>query len=183
MLVQVKAKGVEGLIPVENPNRVAAKAIKAKNVDVNAQVTLSRRERYAILVPASVRVSVRVSTCVCVCVWGGVGVCVCVCVGGCGCVCVCPHVCVDCVTYREEIEKQRAAESYRKLHEAGKTDEARRDLARLAIIRQQREDAAKRRETDRKGDLSVYSNRHLLPPPLQLKKLQQQGKNELLLCY
>ena len=87
------------------------------------------------------------------------------------------------VAYREEIEKQRAAESYRKLHEAGKTDEARRDLARLAIIRQQREETAKRREADRKGDLSLYSNEHLLPPPLQLKKLQQQRKNELLLCY
>ena len=51
----------------------------------------------------------------------------------------------------EEIEKQRAAESYRRLHEAGKTDEARRDLARLAIIRQQREEAAKKRDAERKG--------------------------------
>ena len=42
---QVKAKGVEGLIPVENPNRVAAKTIKAKDVDVNAAVNLSRKER------------------------------------------------------------------------------------------------------------------------------------------
>lgn len=42
---QVKAKGVEGLIAVENPNRVAAKTIKAKDVDVNATVNLSRRER------------------------------------------------------------------------------------------------------------------------------------------
>ncbi len=98
MLVQVKAKGVEGLIPVENPNRVAAKAIKAKNVDVNAQVTLSRRERYAILVPASVRVSVRVSTCVCVCVGGCGGVCVCV--WGVG-VCVCVHMCVLIVSLIE----------------------------------------------------------------------------------
>ncbi len=97
--------------------------------------------------------------------------------------CVCVSACLLTVAYREEIEKQRAAESYRKLHEAGKTDEARRDLARLAIIRQQREETAKRREADRKGDLSLYSNEHLLPPPLQLKKLQQQRKNELLLCY
>ncbi len=42
---QVKAKGVEGLIPVENPNRVAAKSIKAKDLDVNTKVSLSRRER------------------------------------------------------------------------------------------------------------------------------------------
>lgn len=54
--------------------------------------------------------------------------------------------------HREEVEKQRAAESYRRLHEAGKTDEARNDLARLAIIRQQREEAAKKREVERKGN-------------------------------
>ena len=59
-------------------------------------------------------------------------------------------------TYREEVEKQRAAESYRRLHEAGKTEEAMRDLARLAIIRQQREEAAKKREAERKGEWSVY---------------------------
>ena len=51
---------------------------------------------------------------------------------------------------REELEKQRATQAYRKLHEAGKTDEARRDMARLAIIRQQREEAAKKREVERK---------------------------------
>ncbi len=59
--MQVKAKGVEGLIPVENPNRAAAKAIKAKNLDVNAQVTLSRRERYAILLSVCVCVYLRAS--------------------------------------------------------------------------------------------------------------------------
>lgn len=64
---------------------------------------------------------------------------VCVCVL---CVCVCP---------REEIARQRSAASYRKLHEAGKTDEAQRDLARLAIIRQKREEAAKIKEAELKG--------------------------------
>lgn len=53
---------------------------------------------------------------------------------------------------REEIEKQRAAKAYAKLHEEGKTDEARRDLARLAIIRQQREEAAKKRDEVAKGN-------------------------------
>lgn len=50
---------------------------------------------------------------------------------------------------REEIEKQRAKEHYQKLHAQGKTDEARADLARLAIIRQQREEAAKKREMEK----------------------------------
>ena len=49
---------------------------------------------------------------------------------------------------REEIERQRKEAQYRKLHEAGKTDEARRDLARLAIIRKEREEAAKRRQLE-----------------------------------
>ncbi|KAK0083316.1 hypothetical protein PV325_008998 [Microctonus aethiopoides] len=51
---------------------------------------------------------------------------------------------------REQLEKQRAQAFYQKLHAAGKTDEARADLARLAIIKQQREEAAKRREDEKK---------------------------------
>jgi len=54
---------------------------------------------------------------------------------------------------REELEKQQAKERYEKLHLAGKTDEARADLARLALIRKQREEAAKKREDERKGQL------------------------------
>ena len=37
------------------------------------------------------------------------------------------------------------------MHAAGKTEEARADLARLAIIRKQREEAAKKREEEQKG--------------------------------
>ncbi|ESO02558.1 hypothetical protein HELRODRAFT_161839 [Helobdella robusta] len=51
---------------------------------------------------------------------------------------------------REELEKQQAKERYQKLHEAGKTEEARADLARLALIRKQREEAAKKREEEKK---------------------------------
>ncbi|XP_065174225.1 28 kDa heat- and acid-stable phosphoprotein [Atheta coriaria] len=51
---------------------------------------------------------------------------------------------------REEIEKQRARAHYQKLHAEGKTEEARSDLARLAIIKQQREDAQRRREEEKK---------------------------------
>ncbi|KAL1560293.1 28 kDa heat- and acid-stable phosphoprotein-like [Salvia divinorum] len=50
---------------------------------------------------------------------------------------------------REEIEKQKAHERYMKLQEQGKTDQAKKDLERLALIRQQRADAAKKREEER----------------------------------
>ncbi|XP_051958526.1 pdgfa associated protein 1a [Xyrauchen texanus] len=88
---QPKRKGVEGLIEIENPNRVSQKSKKVTEVDVSAPKELSRRER-------------------------------------------------------EEIEKQKAKERYMKLHLEGKTDQARADLARLAIIKKQREDAAKKRD-------------------------------------
>ncbi|XP_029953884.1 pdgfa associated protein 1a [Salarias fasciatus] len=90
-----KRKGVEGLIQIENPNRVSQKSKKVTELDVSAPRELSRRER-------------------------------------------------------EEIEKQKSKERYMKLHLEGKTEQARADLARLAIIKQQREDAAKKREELRK---------------------------------
>ncbi|KAK2916566.1 hypothetical protein QQF64_025105 [Cirrhinus molitorella] len=52
---------------------------------------------------------------------------------------------------REEIEKQKAKERYMKMHLAGKTDQAKADLARLAIIRKQREEAARKKEEERKA--------------------------------
>lgn len=90
-----KKCGVEGLIEIENPNRVSQKSKKVTEVDVSAPKELSRRER-------------------------------------------------------EEIEKQKSKERYMKLHMEGKTEQARADLARLAIIKKQREDAAKKREELRK---------------------------------
>lgn len=57
----------------------------------------------------------------------------------------------------EEIEKQQAKERYMKLHLEGKTEQARADLARLAIIKKQREEAAKKREELRKGELGSIS--------------------------
>lgn len=44
-LSQPKAKGVEGLIEVSNPNRVTTKNRKATDIDVNAKVELTRKER------------------------------------------------------------------------------------------------------------------------------------------
>uniref|UniRef100_G3NL86 Pdgfa associated protein 1a n=1 Tax=Gasterosteus aculeatus aculeatus TaxID=481459 RepID=G3NL86_GASAC len=90
-----KRSGVEGLIEIENPNRVSQKSKKVAEVDVSAPRELSRRER-------------------------------------------------------EEIEKQKSKERYMKLHLEGKTEQARADLARLAIIKKQREDAAKKRDELRK---------------------------------
>lgn len=71
---------------------------------------------------------------------------------------------------REEIEKQKSKDAYQKvtsltikllnselnndffqLHAEGKTDQAKADLARLAIIKQQRAEAAARREAEKKG--------------------------------
>ncbi|XP_070783206.1 pdgfa associated protein 1a isoform X1 [Enoplosus armatus] len=90
-----KRSGVEGLIEIENPNRVSQKNKKVAEVDVSAPRELSRRER-------------------------------------------------------EEIEKQKSKERYMKLHLEGKTDQAKADLARLAIIKKQREEAAKKRDELRK---------------------------------
>ena len=93
-----KAKGVENLIEVENPNRIQKKTKKLCQLNQSldtAKPELSRKER-------------------------------------------------------EQLEKQRAYANYQKLHAAGKTEEARADLARLAIIKQQREEAAKRREEEKK---------------------------------
>jgi hypothetical protein len=47
---------------------------------------------------------------------------------------------------REALEKQQARERYMKLHEAGKTDEAKADLARLKLIREKREAEAARKQ-------------------------------------
>ena len=52
---------------------------------------------------------------------------------------------------REEIDKAKAKANYQKMHAAGKTDEARADLARLAIIRKQREEAAAKRDAEKKA--------------------------------
>ncbi|KAL0321268.1 UNVERIFIED_CONTAM: heat- and acid-stable phosphoprotein [Sesamum radiatum] len=57
------------------------------------------------------------------------------------------------VLLREEIERQRAHERYMRLQEQGKTEQARKDLDRLALIRQQREEAAKKREEEKAGRL------------------------------
>lgn len=56
------------------------------------------------------------------------------------------------LSIREEIEKQKSKELIRKLQSEGKTEQGRADLARLAIIKKQREEAAKKREAMMKGE-------------------------------
>jgi hypothetical protein len=57
------------------------------------------------------------------------------------------------VSTREAKEKKEAQERYWKLHEAGKTDQAKSDLARLAKIRAEREAAAAKRKAETDGIL------------------------------
>nr|XP_039323795.1 28 kDa heat- and acid-stable phosphoprotein-like [Saimiri boliviensis boliviensis] len=93
---QQKHKGVEGLIDIENPNRVAQTTKKFTQLDLDGPKELSRRER-------------------------------------------------------EEIEKQKVKERYMKMHLAGKTEQAKADLARLAIIWKQQKEAARKKEEERKA--------------------------------
>jgi hypothetical protein len=65
---------------------------------------------------------------------------------------------------REAIAAQQAKERYQKLHEAGKTDEAKADLARLKLIREKREAEAARKQVSSciqifVGDAYLYSGR------------------------
>lgn len=52
---------------------------------------------------------------------------------------------------QEQIEKQKAYAAYMKRHAEGKTAQAKADLARLAIIKQHRAEAAARREAEKKA--------------------------------
>mmetsp|Transcript_6904 Transcript_6904/g.9669 ORF Transcript_6904/g.9669 Transcript_6904/m.9669 type:complete len:235 (-) Transcript_6904:85-789(-) len=49
---------------------------------------------------------------------------------------------------KEELEKQRAADHYRKLHAEGKTDEYKADMERLAAARKRREELAAKQKSD-----------------------------------
>ncbi|XWS18460.1 hypothetical protein CRYUN_Cryun32bG0045400 [Craigia yunnanensis] len=53
------------------------------------------------------------------------------------------------LNYQGVREKQRAHERYMRLQEQGKTEQARKDLERLSLICQQREEAAKNEKRKR----------------------------------
>ncbi|XP_058830603.1 28 kDa heat- and acid-stable phosphoprotein-like [Topomyia yanbarensis] len=52
---------------------------------------------------------------------------------------------------REQLDKQKAHAAYMKRHAEGKTSQAKADLARLAIIKQHRAEAAARRDAEKKA--------------------------------
>merc|ERR1712060_804853 len=104
--------GVQGMIEIENPNRVKQKFKKASELDTPAAGAEGGAKPKAKKEEVKPQLSRR---------------------------------------EREEIEKAKAKANYQKLHAAGKTDEARADLARLAIIRKQREEAAAKRDADKKA--------------------------------
>ncbi|KAE8348025.1 casein kinase substrate phospho protein PP28-domain-containing protein [Aspergillus coremiiformis] len=60
---------------------------------------------------------------------------------------------------REAIEAQYERERYLKLHAEGKTEEARADLARLAIIRERREVERLRKEAEREEKAALAKQR------------------------
>lgn len=57
---------------------------------------------------------------------------------------------------REAVQAQQAKERYQKLHEAGKTDEAKADLARLRLIREKREAEAARKQVSTTPAMCFY---------------------------
>ncbi|KAH9450664.1 hypothetical protein MJO28_009890 [Puccinia striiformis f. sp. tritici] len=63
---------------------------------------------------------------------------------------------------REAAEKKAAQERYWKLHQAGKTDEAKVDMARLAKIRQEREQAAAFRKAEAEAKAKEAADRAAL---------------------
>jgi hypothetical protein len=58
---------------------------------------------------------------------------------------------------REAVQAQQAKERYQKLHEAGKTDEAKADLARLKLIREKREAEAARKQVSLRSSVDIYT--------------------------
>ncbi|KAL4805269.1 major facilitator superfamily domain-containing protein [Aspergillus unguis] len=60
---------------------------------------------------------------------------------------------------REAIEAQQARERYMKLHAEGKTDEARADLARLAIVKERREVERSRKEAEKEEKAEIAKQR------------------------
>ncbi|KAE8144378.1 casein kinase substrate phospho protein PP28-domain-containing protein [Aspergillus avenaceus] len=60
---------------------------------------------------------------------------------------------------REAIEAQQERERYMKLHAEGKTEEARADLARLAIIRERREAERLRKEAEKEEKVEMAKQR------------------------
>ncbi|PWY79342.1 hypothetical protein BO94DRAFT_537352 [Aspergillus sclerotioniger CBS 115572] len=76
---------------------------------------------------------------------------------------------------REAIEAQQARERYMKLHAEGKTDEARADLARLALVRERREADRLRKEAEKEEKAELAKQR---AAELQVKLQAAKGKKK-----
>lgn len=63
---------------------------------------------------------------------------------------------------REAMQAQAAKERYQKLHEAGKTDEAKADMARLKLIREKRDAEAARKTVRISRPLLIWQLWHML---------------------
>ncbi|KAL4815997.1 casein kinase substrate phosphoprotein PP28-domain-containing protein [Aspergillus spinulosporus] len=75
---------------------------------------------------------------------------------------------------REAIEAQQARERYMKLHAEGKTEEARADLARLAIVRERREQERLRKEAEKEEKAEIARRK----AEEREKKLAKVGKKK-----
>lgn len=71
---------------------------------------------------------------------------------------------------REALEAQQERERYMKLHAEGKTEEARSDLARLALIREQRESERARKQAEKEEKEAVAREKAAAREALLSKK-------------
>jgi len=68
---------------------------------------------------------------------------------------------------REQEQKEKAAADYRRRHEAGLTEEYKRDMAKLAEVKKRREEAAKRTEAEKDAQDSMEKERQAKAAALQ----------------
>ncbi|KAF7794580.1 hypothetical protein EIP86_005715 [Pleurotus ostreatoroseus] len=82
---------------------------------------------------------------------------------------------------KEEKEKKEAKERWWKMHEQGKTEQAKSDLARLAKIRAEREAAAAKRKAENEGKFlsCAFIPRHLPPSPAKNAEIEAKRKEAL----
>ncbi|KAF8715791.1 hypothetical protein HU200_000451 [Digitaria exilis] len=81
----------------------------------------------------------------------------------------------DFLLLMEELEKQQSHERYMKLQEQGKTEKAKKDLERLTLIRQQRAEAAKKREEEKAGMSLLLSPEQACWPSYLVWRLKYSG--------
>lgn len=80
---------------------------------------------------------------------------------------------------REALQAQKAKENYQKMHSEGKTDEARADLARLALIKEKREVEIARKKAEKEEREEVEKKRAMEVEEKEAKKREAaMGKSE-----